>query len=389
MIDNFARIKNLPTYVFNVTQSLKDKYIASGADIVDFSMGNPDQPTPIEIVNELNRNIQKTSAHRYRESHGIVKLRQSMSNWLLDRFDLNIDPENEVIVTLGSKEGISHLSMATINDGECVFIPDPCYPIHKYAFVLAGAEIKSLTGLSSQELLDDLKRQLTHVVPKMLVLNFPTNPTTVCVDLDYFAEIVALAKKYKFWIIHDFAYADLVFSTSGHPSILQVPGAKDVAVETYSMSKSFNMPGWRIGFMYGNKKLVQALKRIKSYYDYGTYGPIQYSAAYALDNYKNFIPNILKQYSDRCDYLCNGLNSIGWNVVKPDATMFIWARIPDRFKALNSEQFTEVLLRDANVSVTPGSAFGELGNSYVRLSLIQEKDRMDIALNNIKQLLTK
>ncbi len=389
MLDNFDRVKNLPVYVFNVTHELKSKYIDAGIDIIDFSMGNPDQDTPKEIIQELIKGVEEPFAHRYASSQGIDKLRQSMKNWLHNRFDLNLDPKSEIIVTLGSKEGISHLSMAMINAGEKVFVPEPCYPIHKYAFILAGAEIISLNGMSGDLLIDDLKVKLNHHRPKVLILNFPTNPTTDCVNLYFFAEIISLAKKYEFWIIHDFAYADIIFSDKQHPSILQVPGAKDVAVETYSMSKSFNMPGWRIGFVYGNKKLVHALKMIKSYYDYGTYGPIQKACSFALDNYQKFVPQIVKKYKERRDYLSDGLNNIGWEVIKPDATMFIWAKIPKKYSHLNSLKFSELLLNEANISITPGMSFGKLGDEYVRFSLIQENNRVDIALSKLEKILSR
>ncbi len=388
-MDSFSRIKNLPPYIFNVTSQLKAKYIDEGIDVVDFSMGNPDQPTPAKIIEAMTSKLQNPSAHRYTESQGIKPLRQSMSNWLADRFKLDLCPDNEIIVTLGSKEGLAHVSMAMMQDGDVAIVPQPCYPIHKYAFVLAGAKVMPIDALSPEDLLKNLKELLKTVKPKVLILNFPTNPTTACVEIDFFEEIIQLAKKYQFWVIHDFAYADLGFNGYQPPSILQVKGAKDIAIETYSMSKSFNMPGWRIGFVYGNKKLIDALKRIKSYYDYGTYGPIQYAAKYALDNSKEFVPQILDKYKSRRDILCDGLNNIGWKVDKPDATMFVWAKIPNQFASMRSLGFSKLMLEHAHVSVTPGMAFGALGDGFVRLSLIEDDDRVANALKRIDTFLQK
>ena len=389
MIDNFSRIERLPPYPFNITFELKNKYIKSGIDIIDFSMGNPDQSTPDKIVEYLIKSVKNPSSHRYTESQGIFCLRESMSNWISNRINVKLDPQKEIIITLGSKEGISHLAMAMINPGETVFVPDPCYPIHKYAFILSGAKVISLNGLSPENLIEDLKDKLENHTIKTLILNFPTNPTTACVDLGFFEEVVSLAKKYKFWIIHDYAYADIVFNNTKQPSILEVNGAIDVAVETYSMSKSFNMPGWRIGFVCGNRKLIEALKTIKSYYDYGTYEPIQRAAAYALDNSDAFIPSILNKYYERMKYLVDGLNNIGWKVDKPDATMFVWAKIPEKYEELGSLEFYKLLLKEANVSVTPGCFFGELGDKHVRFSLIENMSRMDIALEKINKFLQK
>lgn len=387
MTSEFTRLAKLPPYVFNVTGALKNEYISKGIDIVDFSMGNPDQATPSPVIEEMIKNLDVKGAHRYTESQGIFDLRSSMQRWLEGRLNISLDPHNEIIVTLGSKEGISHLSMAMINPNDIALVPDPCYPIHKYAFVLAGANVISINGTSSTDLLSDIKKQASANNVKVVILNFPTNPTTECIDIGFFEEVVALAKKYKFWVIHDFAYADITFDGYNPPSILQVDGAKEVAVETYSMSKSFHMPGWRIGFVYGNSKLVGALKRIKSYYDYGTYGPIQRAAAYALDNHAKLVPQVIEKYRHRRDYLVNKLSAAGWEISSPKATMFLWAKIPNKYKNLNSLDFAKLLLQDAHIAVTPGSAFGERGDSYVRLSLIEDDERVDKAANAIQNIL--
>ena len=387
MNEKFTRLENLPTYVFNVTAKLKNKLIKDGIDVVDFSMGNPDQSTPEPIINEMVNSLNLPGAHRYTESQGIPELRKSMSQWLEERFNVNIDYEDEVIVTLGSKEGISHLSMAMINPGDKVFVPEPCYPIHRYAFVLAGAEVVSLDGLNTQGLLSEIKEKAEKDRPKVLVLNYPNNPTTECVDLGFFEEVVAIAKKYDFWIIHDLAYADISFDGYHPPSIMQVEGAKDIAVEAYSMSKSFHMPGWRIGFVYGNRKLISALKRIKSYYDYGTYGPIQKAAAYALQNHENLIPNVVDCYLKRRDYLISSFKKVNWSIESPKATMFLWAKIPEQFSNLSSTEFSDLILKEAHVSVTPGSAFGKGGDKYIRISLIEDNHRVDQAVKNLAKIL--
>lgn len=388
LFDEFPRIKRLPPYVFNIVNELKAKARAQGEDIVDFGMGNPDQPTPKHIIDKLVEVAQRRDTHRYSLSKGIPRLRRAIGNWYRDRFGVELDPENEAIVTIGSKEGLAHLALATIGPGDAVLVPNPAYPIHPYGFVIAGADIRHVPMVSGVDFFAELEKAIkdSWPRPKMLVLNFPGNPTTQCVDLEFFERVVAIAREHEIWVIHDLAYADIVFDGYTAPSILQVPGAKDVAVEFFTLSKSYNMPGWRVGFMCGNQKLVGALARMKSYHDYGLFTPIQVAAIAALEGPQDCVAEIREMYRCRRDVLCDGLNSIGWQVEKPRATMFVWAPIPEEYRHLGSLEFSKKLLRDAKVAVSPGIGFGEYGDDHVRFSLIENEHRTRQAIRGIRDM---
>ena len=334
-MDDFPRIKRLPLYVFNIVGDLKAAARARGEDIIDFGMGNPDQPTPQPIVDKLCEAAQRGDTHRYSVSRGIPRLRRAICNWYGERFDVDLDPETEAIVTIGSKEGLAHLAMATVDTGDSVLVPNPAYPIHPYGFIIAGADIRHVPIGPGIDFFAELETALKNMFPKpkMLVLNFPGNPTAQCVELDFFERVVEMAIEHKFWVVQDLAYADIVFDGYVAPSIMQVAGAKDVAVESFSLSKSYNMPGWRVGFLVGNPKLIAALARMKSYLDYGMFTPIQIASIFALEapEAKGWIEDIRLMYQNRRDVLCDGLAAAGWPVEKPKATMFVWAKIPDQF----------------------------------------------------------
>jgi len=388
MIDDFPRIKRLPPYVFNIVNELKAKARARGEDIIDFGMGNPDQPTPQHIVDKLVEVAERGNTHRYSMSKGIPRLRRAICNWYKDRYSVDLDPESEAIVTIGSKEGLAHLALATVGPGDAVLVPNPSYPIHPYGFVIAGADIRHVPMREEEDFFTELEKAIkdSWPKPKMLILNFPGNPTTQCVELDFFEKVVAIAREHEIWVIHDLAYADLVFDGYKAPSIMQVPGAKDVAVEFFSMSKSYNMPGWRVGFMVGNKTLVAALARIKSYLDYGTFTPIQVAAIAALEGPQDCVKEIAEMYRVRRDVLCDGLNAFGWEVEKPKATMFVWAPIPEQYRHLGSLEFSKKLLQDAKVAVSPGIGFGEYGDDHVRFGLIENEHRTRQALRGIRDM---
>ena len=388
MIEDFPRIKRLPPYVFNIVNELKAEARARGEDIIDFGMGNPDQPTPQHIVDKLIEVAQRPDTHRYSLSRGIPRLRRAISNWYKSRFDVDLDPESEAIVTIGSKEGLAHLAMATVGPGDAVLVPNPSYPIHPYGFVIAGADIRHVPMVPDRDFFEELERAIkdSWPKPKMLVLNFPGNPTTQCVELDFFEKVVAIAREHEIWVVHDIAYADIVFDGYKAPSILQVEGAKDVAVEFYSLSKSYNMPGWRVGFMVGNKVLVAALARMKSYLDYGMFTPIQVAAIAALEGPQECVKEISDMYQSRRDVLCEGLNALGWKVEKPKATMFVWAPIPDQFKEMGSLEFSKLLLKEAKVAVSPGIGFGDYGDDHVRFGLIENEHRTRQAVRGIRDM---
>ncbi|MFA6302235.1 MAG: alanine transaminase [Legionella sp.] len=387
-MSQFPRIKRLPPYVFNTLNQLKMEARARGEDIIDFGMGNPDQPTPAHIVDKLVETVQRPDTHRYSVSKGIPRLRRAMSNWYVRNYDVHLDSETEVLVTIGSKEGLAHLALAISGPGDTILVPDPAYPIHTYGFIIAGANVKQIPLTDEKEFLLAVEDALTRNFPKpkALVINFPSNPSTHCVDYAFFEQVVALAKRHRIWIIHDLAYADIVFDGYKAPSILQVPGAIDVAIETYSMSKSYNMPGWRVGFACGNPELVAALTRIKSYLDYGTFTPIQVAAIAALEGSDDCVREISTMYENRRNLLCDGLNDLGWKVTPPKATMFVWAPIPAHYAAMGSLEFSKYLLKEAHVAVSPGIGFGQLGDGFVRFGLIENKDRTRQALKNIKAL---
>ena len=391
MNEDFQRIKRLPPYVFNIVNSLKAEARARGEDIIDFGMGNPDQPTPKHIVDKMVEATQRSDTHRYSLSRGIPRLRKAICNWYKRSYDVDLDPETEAIVTIGSKEGLAHLALATVGPGDAVLVPNPSYPIHPYGFVIAGADIRHVPMTPDVDFFSELEKAIKNSwpKPKMLVLNFPGNPTTHCVELDFFEKVVKIAKEHNIWVVHDIAYAEIVFDGYKAPSILQVPGAKDIAVEFYSLSKTYNMPGWRVGFMCGNPTLVAALTRIKSYLDYGMFTPIQVAAIHALDGPQDCVDEIRKMYQDRRDVLCSGLDSIGWIVEKPKATMFVWALIPEKYKAMGSLEFSKKLLIEAKVAVSPGIGFGEYGDDHVRFSLIENEHRTRQAMRCLREMFKK
>jgi alanine-synthesizing transaminase len=389
-MEEFRRLTRLPAYVFNITGEMKAAARKRGEDIIDFGMGNPDGATPKNIVDKLIEAAQKTQTHRYSLSRGIPRLRRSISNWYKTRYNVDIDPETEAIVTIGSKEGIAHLCLAVLDDEDTVAVPNPSYPIHIFGPVIAGSRVQSINIADStaEEVLARLEYELPRMEPrpKILILNFPANPTTQCVDLPFFERLVALCKELGIYIVHDLAYADIVFDGYRAPSVLEVPGAKDIAVEFFTLSKSYNMPGWRVGFMVGNKKLVAALGRIKSYFDYGTFTPIQVASIQALEGPQDCVKEIVENYKCRRDVLVPGLNKLGWPVEMPKATMFAWAKIPEQYRALGSIEFSKKLLTEAKVAVSPGVGFGEHGDGHVRFSLIENEERTRQALRGIKQM---
>jgi len=391
LIEEFPRIKRLPPYVFNIVNELKAKARARGEDIIDFGMGNPDQPTPKHIVDKLVEVAQRDDTHRYSVSRGIPRLRRAICNWYLERYDVELDPEREAIVTIGSKEGLAHLALATVGPGDAVLVPNPSYPIHPYGFVIAGADIRHVPLVPGVDFFAELEKAINDSwpKPKMLVLNFPGNPTTQCVELEFFRKVVEVAREHQIWVVHDIAYADISFDGYRAPSILQVPGAKEIAVEFYTLSKSYNMPGWRIGFMCGNPVLVEALARMKSYLDYGTFTPIQVAAITALEGPQECVREISDMYQRRRDALCNGLNAVGWEVEKPRATMFVWAPIPEPYRHLGSLEFSKRLLQEAKVAVSPGVGFGNYGDDHVRFSLIENEHRTRQAIRGIREMFRK
>ncbi len=387
-MEQFPRIKRLPPYVFNIVNELKAQARKRGEDIIDFGMGNPDQPTPKHIVDKMCEVAQRGHTHRYSVSKGIPRLRRAIATWYKRRYDVDLDPDKEAIVTIGSKEGLSHLALATVDKGDAVLVPNPSYPIHAYGFVIAGADIRHVPLVPGVDFFAELENAIKNSwpKPKMLVLNFPGNPTAQCVELDFFEKVVAIAKEHGIYVVHDLAYADIVFDGYKAPSILQVPGAKDIAVEFFTLSKSYNMPGWRVGFMCGNPTLVAALGRLKSYFDYGTFTPIQVASILALEGPQDCVEEIRQRYQERRDVLCEGLHAAGWHVDIPKATMFVWAKIPEQYRELRSLEFCKKLLIDAKVAVSPGVGFGEYGDDYVRFSLIENEHRTRQAVRSIRDM---
>jgi alanine-synthesizing transaminase len=387
-MSQFPRIKRLPPYVFNTLTQLKSEARARGEDIIDFGMGNPDQPTPKHIVDKLVETAQRPDTHRYSMSKGIPRLRRAMATWYQRNYQVNLNSETQVLTTIGSKEGLAHLALAISGPGDTVLVPDPAYPIHTYGFIIAGANVKQIPLIDENQFLKavEVAIEQTWPRPKALVVSFPANPSTHCVDYEFFERVVDLAKRHGIWIIHDLAYADIVFDGYKAPSILQVPGAIDVAIETYSMSKSYNMPGWRVGFACGNEELVAALTRIKSYLDYGTFTPIQVAAIAALEGSDDCVKEIRAMYEQRRNVLCDGLQEIGWHVERPKATMFVWAPIPACYQHMGSLEFSKYLLKEAFVAVSPGIGFGQQGDGYVRFGLIENNQRTRQALRNLKAM---
>ena len=390
-MQEFHRINRLPPYVFNIVNELKAKARAAGEDIIDFGMGNPDQPTPKHIVDKMVEATLRSDTHRYSMSKGIPRLRKAICHWYKTRFDVDLDPETEAIVTIGSKEGLAHLALATLGPGDIVLVPNPAYPIHPYGVVIAGADLRHVPMIPGGDFFEELQKAIVDSwpKPKMLILNFPGNPTTQCVELDFFEKIITVAKEHNIWVVQDIAYADIVFDGYKAPSILQVKGAKEIAVEFFSMSKSYNMPGWRVGFMCGNKELVAALARIKSYLDYGTFTPIQIAAIAALEGPQECVAEIAEMYRKRRDVLCDGLNAAGWPVEKPKATMFVWAKIPEAYQAMGSLEFSKKLLSEAKVAVAPGVGFGKYGDDHVRFGLIENEHRTRQAVRGIRIMMKK
>jgi len=387
-MEDFSRIKRLPPYVFNITSELKSAARKRGEDIIDFGMGNPDGPTPKAIVDKLMEAVQRPVTHRYSVSRGIPRLRKAICDWYKRRYNVELNPDTEAIVTIGSKEGIAHLCLATLDRGDTVLVPNPSYPIHVYGPVIAGADIRSVPMKAGVDFLAELEQalRLMYPRPKILILNFPSNPTTQCADMAFFERVVALCLEYKLYVVHDLAYADIVFDGYRAPSILEVPHAKEVAVEFFTLSKSYNMPGWRVGFMTGNTKLVSALARLKSYFDYGTFTPIQVASILALDGPQDCVQKICDNYRKRRDVLVQGLNKLNWQVDLPKATMFVWAPIPEKYRKPGSLEFAKKLLTDAKVAVSPGIGFGEYGDDHVRFSLIENEERTRQALRGIKHM---
>lgn len=385
----FRRIQRLPPYVFNIVNQLKAEARARGEDIIDFGMGNPDQPTPQHIVDKLVEVAERRDTHRYSVSRGIPRLRRAICNWYQKRFGVTLDPDSQAIVTIGSKEGLAHLALATMGAGDTVLVPNPAYPIHPYGFIIAGADVRHVRLIPGVDFFEELRRAIqdSWPRPKMLVLNFPGNPTTQCVELDFFEQVVAIAREFDIWVVHDLAYADIVFDGYVAPSILQVPGADEIAVEFFSLSKSYNMPGWRVGFMCGNRDLVAALARIKSYLDYGTFTPIQVAAIAALEGPQDCLKEISGRYQSRRDVLCDGLTAAGWPVEKPKGTMFVWAPIPEQYRDIGSLEFSKKLLAEAKVAVSPGIGFGEYGDTHVRFGLIENEHRTRQAIRGIRDMM--
>jgi alanine-synthesizing transaminase len=381
-MDQFPRINRLPPYVFNMMDQLKQNILDAGHEIFDLGIGNPDQA--IEAVHN-------PLTHRYSASKGIKALRQAICDWYGNRFDVELNAETEAIATIGSKEGLAHLATAMVDTGDVVLVPNPCYPVHHFGFILANAEVCHIPLTEGRDFIADLQVAIEQAwpKPKVLIINFPCNPTTQCVDLAFFTKIIEIAKAHNIWVIHDLAYADIVFDGYKSPSILQVAGAKDIAVEFSTLSKSYNMPGWRTGFMCGNPKLVSALSRLKSYIDYGSFTPVQVGAIAALNGPQDCVTQICDMYRSRRDVLCAGLNKAGWVVMPPKATMFVWAPIPEAFRHLGSLAFAKLLLKETHVIVAPGIGFGEHGDQHVRFALVEDEQRLQLVTDKIQQFLNR
>ena len=387
----FHRMQRLPPYIFGIVNQLKMEARRKGEDIIDLGMGNPDLPTPKHIVNKLIEAVKNPRNHRYSASKGIYKLRCAITDWYQRRYDVDVNPETESVVTIGAKEGLAHLVLATLGPGDVVLVPDPTYPIHAYSVVIAGGDLCSVPLMGEgdffQRLLTATKQTWPH--PKMLIVSFPHNPTTMVVDLNFFEDLVAFAKEHHLMIVHDLAYGDIVFDGYKAPSLLQVKGAKDVGVEFTSLSKSYNMPGWRVGFAVGNAEMLAALARLKSYFDYGVFQPIQIAGIIALNDDQDCVQQIVEEYRKRRDALVHGLKRVGWEIEKPKGTMFVWAEIPKPFKKMGSIDFCKLLLREGKVAVSPGIGFGESGEGFVRFALVENEARIKQAVKGIQNVLKK
>lgn len=387
-MEEFPRIQRLPPYVFSIVDDLKMKARRRGEDIIDLGMGNPDIPTSPAIVKKLIEAVKNPRNHRYSASRGISKLRAAIANWYGTQFGVDIDPETEAIVTIGAKEGLAHLVLATIGSGDVVFVPTPAYPIHTYSVIIAGGDLRTIPLVKGRDFFDDLQTATRQIwpQPKMLIISFPHNPTTQVVDLKFFEKIVDFARTHNLIVVHDFAYADLVFDGYKAPSFLQASGAKDVGVEFYTLSKSFSMAGWRVGFALGNRKIIAALARMKSYLDYGIFQPVQIAAIIALTENQGVVEDIRKIYQERRDALCDGLRRVGWKIEKPKGTMFVWGEIPEKFKEMGSLEFCKLVLQVAGVAISPGVGFGDYGEGHVRFALVENTHRIKQAVKGIKKL---
>ena len=388
MIEEFRRIRRLPPYVFKIVDDLKLEARRKGEDIIDLGMGNPDLATPKPIIDKLVEAASNPRNHRYSASKGIYKLRLAITDWYKRKYNVDLDPETEAIVTIGAKEGVSHMVLATIGPGDVVFVPNPTYPIHSYSVVIAGGDLRSIPLHRDRDFFEDLliATKQTWPQPKMLIISFPHNPTTAVIDLDFFKKIVDFAREHNIMVIHDLAYADLVFDDYRAPSFMEIPGAKDLGVEFFSLSKSYNMPGWRVGFAVGNKKMIGALARIKSYLDYGIFQPIQIASIIALNECHDCVKEITDTYESRRNVLVDGLQRIGWDIERPKGTMFVWAQIPKKFKDMASLEFSKLLLQEAKVAVSPGVGFGEYGDDHVRFALVENEHRIRQAIRGIRQV---
>jgi alanine-synthesizing transaminase len=384
----FPRIKRLPPYLFATLDKMKMEARRAGEDIIDFGMGNPDHASPPHVVEKLIEAAKKPQNHRYSTSRGIHKLRLAICNWYKRRYSVELDPESEAVVTIGSKEGLAHLALAMLGPGDVAICPSPTYPIHQYSIVIANADLRVVPlrpGVDFFAALQETVRQCWPR-PKVLLMSFPHNPTTTVVDLDFFRRIVDFAREHNIFVVHDFAYADLYFDGYQPPSFLQVPGAKEIGVEFFTLSKSYDMPGWRVGFLCGNAEAIQALSRLKSYFDYGIFQPIQIAAIHALNGPQDYVEGVRQRYRRRRDVLIDGLDRAGWHIPKPKGTMFVWAEIPEEYRAMGSMKFAELLLTEAKVSVSPGIGFGEYGDDFVRFALIENEHRTRQAVRGIRKV---
>jgi len=387
-MDEFYRIKRLPPYVFAIVNDLKTKARAQGQDVIDLGMGNPDMPTPKHIVDKLIEAAKNPKNHRYSASRGITRLRRAMATWYRDRYAVELDPDSEVIATIGAKEGMAHLALAVLQPGDGALVPNPTYPIHSYSVVIADGDLRSVPLTPDGDFFARLQETAKLAWPKakLLILSFPHNPTTMCVERDFFAKVVDFAREHQLMVVHDFAYADFTYDGYTPPSFLSVPGAKDVGVEIFSLSKSYNMPGWRMGFVCGNPRMIAALARIKSYLDYGAFQPIQIASIIALEGDQKVVQEIVEVHRKRRDVLVDGLNKLGWNVPKPRGTMFVWAPIPEPFRTMGSLEFAKLCIQEAKVAVSPGIGFGEYGDGHVRFALVENEQRIRQALRGLKHV---
>ncbi len=388
-MEEFKRIKRLPPYVFAIVNDLKVKARAQGEDIIDFGMGNPDMATPAHIVEKMCEAARNPRNHRYSASRGITKLRHAICDWYHRRYGVDLDPETDAIATIGAKEGLSHLALAIVEPGDVALVPNPTYPIHAYSVIIAGGDVRHVRLAPGEDFFANLMAAFRESwpQPKLLILSFPHNPTTAVADPEFFTKVVAFAQDHELIVIHDFAYADLTFDGYRAPSFLQAPGAKEVGVEFFTLSKSYNMPGWRVGFAVGNPRIIAALTRIKSYLDYGMFQPIQIASIIAMNGPQDCVGDIVRTYATRRDVLCEGLTRIGWKIDKPKGTMFVWARIPDQYRMMGSLEFCKFLLDQAKVAVSPGIGFGQYGDEFVRFALVENEHRTRQAIQGIKRIL--